>query len=63
MVGAQVALGEGVELVSHAVVAGDTDRPAQRIFPFASIGHQPQDLKYGEPSTLASAPTASSAKA
>jgi UDP-N-acetylglucosamine acyltransferase len=54
MVGAQVALGEGVELVSHAVVAGRTlIGPRTRIFPFASIGHPPQDLKYaGEPSTL-----------
>jgi UDP-N-acetylglucosamine acyltransferase len=54
MVGAQVALGEGVELVSHAVVAGRTlIGPRTRIFPFASIGHPPQDLKYkGEASTL-----------
>ena len=54
MVGAEVALGDSVELVSHVVVAGRTkigDRT--RIFPFASIGHQPQDLKYkGEASTL-----------
>jgi UDP-N-acetylglucosamine acyltransferase len=49
-----VTLGEGVELVSHVVVAGRTGVGARtRIFPFASIGHQPQDLKYkGEPSTL-----------
>jgi UDP-N-acetylglucosamine acyltransferase len=54
MVGSDVVLGEGVELVSHAVVAGRTSVGARtRIFPFASIGHQPQDLKYkGEPSTL-----------
>lgn len=54
MVGAEVELGDGVELVSHAVVAGRTSIGARtRIFPFASIGHQPQDLKYkGEPSTL-----------
>ena len=47
-------LGDGVELVSHVVVAGRTTIGARtRIFPFASIGHQPQDLKYkGEPSTL-----------
>ena len=47
-------LGDRVELVSHAVVAGRTTIGARtRIFPFASIGHQPQDLKYkGEPSTL-----------
>ena len=40
--------------VSHVVVAGRTTIGARtRIFPFASIGHQPQDLKYkGEPSTL-----------
>lgn len=54
MVGPEVALGDGCELVSHAVVAGRTTiGPRTRIFPFASIGHQPQDLKYrGEPSTL-----------
>lgn len=50
----EAMLGEGVELVSHVVVAGRTSVGARtRIFPFASIGHQPQDLKYhGEPSTL-----------
>lgn len=54
MVGADVVLGDGVELVSHAVVAGRTEiGPRTRIYPFASIGHPPQDLKYkGEPSTL-----------
>lgn len=53
-VGPRVILGEGCELVSHAVVAGETRiGPGTRIFPFASIGHQPQDLKYrGEPVTL-----------
>ncbi|MGV6871103.1 acyl-ACP--UDP-N-acetylglucosamine O-acyltransferase [Pseudochelatococcus sp. B33] len=54
VVGADVELGDGVELVSHVVVAGRTRiGPRTRLFPFASIGHQPQDLKYhGEPSTL-----------
>ena len=54
MVGRDVELAEGVELVSHVVVAGRTTIGARtRIFPFASIGHQPQDLKFnGEPSTL-----------
>jgi UDP-N-acetylglucosamine acyltransferase len=54
-VGPHVTLGEGIELMSHVVVAGRTSIGARtRIFPFASIGHQPQDLKYaGEPSTLA----------
>lgn len=46
-VGADVTLGEGVELVSHVAVAGVTSVGARtRIFPFASIGHQPQDLKF-----------------
>jgi UDP-N-acetylglucosamine acyltransferase len=55
MVGGDVVLGDGVDLVSHVVVAGSTTVGARtRIFPFASIGHQPQDLKFrGEPSTLA----------
>lgn len=54
IVGSDVSLGEGVELVSHVVVAGTTEIGARtRIFPFASIGHQPQDLKYhGEPCSL-----------
>jgi UDP-N-acetylglucosamine acyltransferase len=53
-VGSQAKLGDGVELKSHVVIAGRTTIGARtRIFPFASIGHQPQDLKYkGEPSTL-----------
>jgi UDP-N-acetylglucosamine acyltransferase len=53
-VGPEVVLGEGCELVSHVVVAGRTRIGARtRIYPFASIGHPPQDLKYrGEPSTL-----------
>ncbi|HRD74735.1 MAG TPA: acyl-ACP--UDP-N-acetylglucosamine O-acyltransferase [Hyphomicrobiaceae bacterium] len=54
-VGPEAELGPEVELVSHAVVAGKTTIGARtRIFPFASIGHQPQDLKFkGEPVTLA----------
>ena len=53
-VGPDVELGEGCELISHVAVAGRTTIGARtRIFPFASIGHQPQDLKFnGEPSTL-----------
>ncbi|MGI9408535.1 MAG: acyl-ACP--UDP-N-acetylglucosamine O-acyltransferase [Hyphomicrobiaceae bacterium] len=49
-----VELGPGCTLVSHVVVAGRTRVGAEtKIYPFASIGHQPQDLKYqGEPSTL-----------
>jgi UDP-N-acetylglucosamine acyltransferase len=54
IVGGEVELAEGVELLSHVVVAGRTRIGARtRIFPFAAIGHQPQDLKYkGEPSRL-----------
>jgi len=54
LVGKDVTLGDGVEMLSHAVVTGRTSvGPRARIFPFASIGHRPQDLKYaGEPSTL-----------
>ena len=54
IVGRQSRLGDGVELVSHAVVTGNTSVGARtRIFPFASIGHEPQDLKYsGEANSL-----------
>ncbi|HTH16909.1 MAG TPA: acyl-[acyl-carrier-protein]--UDP-N-acetylglucosamine O-acyltransferase, partial [Magnetospirillum sp.] len=54
VVGPDVELADNVELLSHVVVAGITSvGEGTRIFPFASIGHQPQDLKYkGEPSTL-----------
>lgn len=54
VVGANVELAERVELVSHVVVAGRTRvGPGTRIWPFASVGHQPQDLKYrGEASRL-----------
>ena len=46
-VGPQVAIGDGVRLVSHVSLAGDTTVGARtRIYPFASIGHPPQDLKY-----------------
>jgi len=53
-VGGEVVLYDGVTLHAHVVVAGRTTIGANtRIFPFASIGHQPQDLKYaGEPSQL-----------
>jgi len=53
-VGPHVDLGDGCELVSHVVMAGHTRVGARtRIFPFASIGNAPQDLRYkGEPTTL-----------
>ena len=47
-VGADVVLGECVELKSHVVVEGWTRvGDGTVIFPFASIGHIPQDLKFG----------------
>ena len=54
VVGPEVTLGEGVVLLSHVAVAGHTTiGPRTRVYPFASLGHAPQDLKYrGEPSRL-----------
>jgi UDP-N-acetylglucosamine acyltransferase len=53
-IGPDVVIEDGVELIGHVVVAGRTRVGARtRVFPFASLGHQPQDLKYkGEASTL-----------
>ena len=54
LVGSEVKLAAGVTLLSHVVVTGDTEiGPRTRIFPFASVGHAPQDKKYrGEHSRL-----------
>ena len=54
IVGANVVLHDDVELISHVVIEGHTTVGAgTRIFPFASVGHQPQDLKFhGEASRL-----------
>ena len=54
LIGPNVTLGENVRLHSHVVVEGRTSiGDGTEIFPFASIGHAPQDLKYkGEPSQL-----------
>ena len=47
VVGSQVRLADRVELRSHVVVTGDTAIGDETvIFPFASIGEVPQDLKY-----------------
>jgi len=53
-IGPQITLGDGVRLVSHVSLAGDTAIGARTlIYPFASIGQPPQDLKYrGEPNWL-----------
>ncbi|MEL6316057.1 MAG: acyl-ACP--UDP-N-acetylglucosamine O-acyltransferase [Pseudomonadota bacterium] len=54
VLGPQVTLEEGVELKSHVAVDGDTRIGARTVvYPFASLGHAPQDLKYrGEPTRL-----------
>jgi UDP-N-acetylglucosamine acyltransferase len=52
VVGDEVELGDGVRLDSHVVIDGRTTIGDEtHIFPFASIGLPPQDLKYNnEPS-------------
>jgi UDP-N-acetylglucosamine acyltransferase len=54
VIGANVTLGNDIELKSHVVIDGHTTMgDGCRVFPFASLGHAPQDLKYhGEPSRL-----------
>lgn len=49
-----VSLGDGCELISHVSISGHTTiGSSNRFFPFSSIGHEPQDLKFhGEPSEL-----------
>ncbi len=53
-VGRNVVLGDDVKLHSHVVIAGDTQVGENtEIFPFASLGNIPQDLKFdGEASSL-----------
>ena len=50
-IGPEVKLGEECNLISHVVVDGRTRLGARNIvYPFASVGVAPQDLKYrGEP--------------
>ncbi len=54
VVGPNVVLGEGVRLRAHVVVEGRTEIGAHcDVFPFASLGTIPQDLKYkGEETRL-----------
>lgn len=54
VIGEGVELGDGCEVMSHAVLGGPTRIGSHnRIFPFASIGLDPQDTKYhGEPTSL-----------
>ncbi|USG59608.1 acyl-ACP--UDP-N-acetylglucosamine O-acyltransferase [Sneathiella marina] len=54
VVGKDVTLAASVTLKSHVAVSGNTSvGSGTTIFPFASVGHAPQDLKYqGENSEL-----------
>ncbi len=54
VIGPHVVLGDDVVLHSHVAIDGHTEIGAgTHIFPFASIGHPPQDKKYaGEPTRL-----------
>ena len=54
MVGADVELGENCELISHVVIHGPTRiGNNNRVFPFAALGTEPQDISYrGEPTRL-----------
>ncbi len=54
IVGPHVEMGEGCELTSHVTLQGPTVMGNHNhIFPFASVGLEPQDLKYaGEPTRL-----------
>ena len=46
-IGPEVELGDGVELISNVHIEGNTKIGNRtKIFPFASIGTQPQDLKF-----------------
>ncbi|MDH5411523.1 MAG: acyl-ACP--UDP-N-acetylglucosamine O-acyltransferase [Alphaproteobacteria bacterium] len=48
VIGPDVSLGDDVVLKAHVVVDGLTEiGDGTQIFPFASIGSQPQDLKFG----------------
>ncbi len=54
VVGAHVQIGDGTTIGAHAVLDGHTTLGAgNRVFQLASVGAEPQDLKYrGEPSRL-----------
>ena len=54
VVGPEVTLEEGVRLESHVVITGRSHLgPRCRVYPFATIGTPPQDLKYmGEASEI-----------
>ena len=54
VIGPEVEMGEECELIAHVVLTGPTRMGSHnRIFPFASVGQEPQDLKFkGEKTRL-----------
>jgi len=54
VIGADVELGENCELMSHVVIQGPSKIGSNnRLFPFAALGIEPQDISYkGEPTRL-----------
>ena len=54
IIGAGVRIGKGSKIHSHVVIQGRTRLgEANAVYPFATVGSAPQDLKYkGEPSEL-----------
>ena len=54
IIGSNVEIGDEVEIHSHVNIVGNTKvGKGTKIFPFASVGTQPQDLKYkGEKNSL-----------
>ncbi|HTK25723.1 MAG TPA: acyl-ACP--UDP-N-acetylglucosamine O-acyltransferase [Pyrinomonadaceae bacterium] len=53
ILGNEVTLGDRVRLDSHVVIDGRTSvGDDTHVFPFVSLGHAPQDLKYGGEETI-----------
>ena len=54
VIGGKVEIGENTEILSHVSIVGDTKiGKNNKIYPFASIGNDPQDLKFqGEETKL-----------
>ncbi len=52
-IGPDVEIGEGTQISSHVVIKGPTKiGKNNKIYQFASLGEEPQDLKYAEEATL-----------
>jgi UDP-N-acetylglucosamine acyltransferase len=54
VIGPNVEIGKGTEVQSHVIITGDTEIGSNnKIYPFTSIGNDPQDLKFkGEKTKL-----------